>query len=108
MKPVQFLILAIAMTPVVPSLGEAAPRQGNEQTGNTANHAPSGLIVDIEGAAASQGRAVDASIRLRRQLRNGMTVSAGYRGLEGGADNDELYTFAWLNYATFSVGWQFQ
>jgi hypothetical protein len=65
------------------------------------------LIVDMEGAAAPQGRAVDASIRVQRSFRNGMTISAGYRGLEGGADNDELYTFAWLNYATFAVGWRF-
>jgi hypothetical protein len=65
------------------------------------------LIVDIEGAGASQGRAVDASIRVQRTLPNGMTLSAGYRGLEGGADNNELYTFAWLNYASFAVGWRF-
>lgn len=66
------------------------------------------LVVDIEGAAASQGRAVDAAIRVQRELRNGMTLGVGYRGLEGGADNDELYTFAWLNYLTLSVGWQFR
>lgn len=51
---------------------------------------------------------MDAAIRVQRELRNGMTLGVGYRGLEGGADNDELYTFAWLNYVTLSVGWQFR
>lgn len=68
--------------------------------------ADSSLVVDVEGAAAPQGRAVDASISLQRQLRNGMTWSIGYRGLEGGADNDTVYTFAWLHFLTLSVGWQ--
>lgn len=26
---------------------------------------------------------------------------------EGGADNDELYTFAWLHYLTFGAGYRF-
>jgi hypothetical protein len=30
-------------------------------------------------------------------------LMAGYRLLEGGADNDEVYTFSMFNYAVFGV-----
>jgi len=30
-------------------------------------------------------------------------VSAGYRTVEGGADVDEVYNFAWLHYAVGSL-----
>lgn len=64
------------------------------------------LVIDVEAAAAPQGRAVDATIRVQRRLRNGMTLGVGYRGLEGGADNDTVYTFAWLHYLALSASWQ--
>ncbi len=38
---------------------------------------------------------------------SGWYAAAGYRTLEGGADNDDVYAFAWLHYAQVSVGRRF-
>jgi len=65
------------------------------------------LVFDIEGAAASPGRAVDAILQYRHDMPGGWHWSAGYRTLEGGADNDSVYTFAWLHYAAFTLGYRF-
>lgn len=65
------------------------------------------LVFDVEAAAASPGRALDATLQYRHELPNGWHWSAGYRTLEGGADNDTVYTFAWLHYAAFAVGYRF-
>jgi len=64
-------------------------------------------ILDVEGAGAPQGRAIDAALKLRYDWPSGWSASAGYRTLEGGADNDSVYTFAWLHYALLSVGYRF-
>ena len=64
-------------------------------------------ILDVEGAGASQGRAIDAALKLRYEWPSGWNASAGYRTLEGGADNDSVYTFAWLHYALLTVGYRF-
>ncbi len=64
-------------------------------------------ILDVEGAGASQGRAIDAALKLSYEWPSGWHASAGYRTLEGGADNDSVYTFAWLHYALLSVGYRF-
>ena len=64
-------------------------------------------ILDLEGAWAPMGRAVDAAIMARYEFDSGWYVAPGYRTLEGGADNDDVYTFAWLHYAQFSVGYRF-
>lgn len=65
------------------------------------------MILDFEGAAASQGRAIDASLKLRHQLDDNWDMSIGYRTLEGGADTDSLYTFAWIHYANLTIGYRF-
>ncbi|HEY7885864.1 MAG TPA: hypothetical protein VIC08_13050 [Cellvibrionaceae bacterium] len=65
------------------------------------------LVLDVEGAAASAGRAIDASLKFYYQLPSGLQLSMGYRTLEGGADNDSLYTFAWVHYAALGVGYTF-
>lgn len=64
-------------------------------------------ILDAEGLAAPQGRALDAAVKLRYQLESGAGVSAGYRMLEGGADNKKVYTFAWLHYGLISFDYRF-
>lgn len=64
------------------------------------------LVLDVDGAVAPQGRAIDATVRVERSFGRGLTVGLGYRGLEGGADNDDVYNFAWLHYAALTVGWQ--
>lgn len=65
------------------------------------------VVLDVEGAGASQGRAIDASLKFHYTLQDGWDLSIGYRTLEGGADNDSLYTFAWLHYGALGVGYRF-
>jgi hypothetical protein len=40
-------------------------------------------------------------------LAENWSLSAGCRTLEGGADTDTIYTFAWLHYAAFSIAYRF-
>ncbi|MFO7655418.1 MAG: hypothetical protein R6X25_16580 [Candidatus Krumholzibacteriia bacterium] len=61
------------------------------------------LRLDADAAAASQGRAVDAAIRLERRLAQRVHVGAGYRVLEGGADVSETYAFGLFHYAVLSL-----
>ncbi len=65
------------------------------------------LVLDFDGAAAPQGRAIDVSLQLQYALASGWNVFGGYRTLEGGADNDSVYTFAWLHFATIGAGYRF-
>lgn len=66
------------------------------------------LALDALAAAAPQGRAVDASLRLAYERPSGWRVFAGYRTLEGGADNDSVYTFAWIHYGVAGIGYRFR
>jgi hypothetical protein len=65
------------------------------------------VILDMEGAWSPMGRAVDTALKGQYDFESGWYVSAGYRTLEGGADNDSVYTFAWLHYALAEVGYRF-
>lgn len=56
------------------------------------------LLIDGDALAAPQGRAEDLLAALEYRLSDHYAVRAGYRILEGGADNDEVYNFALLNY----------
>ena len=64
---------------------------------------PLGLLFDADALAAPQGRAEDVLLAATWALREGVAVYAGYRTLEGGADNDEVYNFAWFHYAVAGV-----
>jgi hypothetical protein len=44
---------------------------------------------------------------MKYDLSKNWTLAAGYRTLEGGADVDDVYTFAWLHYATASIAFRF-
>ncbi len=65
------------------------------------------LVADVEAAAAPQGRAIDAAFKVRHELPSGWHVYGGYRTLEGGADNSNVYTFAWLHHAMVGIGYSF-
>jgi hypothetical protein len=58
-------------------------------------------IFRLEGdaLAAPQGRAEDIFAGILVPLNRNVTLKAGYRMLEGGADNNEVYTFAGFHYA---------
>ena len=58
--------------------------------------------------AASPGRAIDFALKVHYDLNDRWNVAVGYRTLEGGADNDKVYTFAWLHYAVASVRYDSQ
>ena len=61
-----------------------------------------GLLLEGDALAAPQGRAEDVMIAATYRLSDWLGLKAGYRILEGGAENDEVYNFALFNYA--SVG----
>jgi hypothetical protein len=65
------------------------------------------LELDADGLAAPQGRAFDVALKGRYELGPRVDLAVGYRTLEGGADVDAAYTFAWLHYAVASVAWRF-
>jgi hypothetical protein len=64
------------------------------------------LDLDVDALAGGPGRAEDATIRVGWDLGDHWTLRAGYRMVEGGADVDAVYTFAWLHYAVVSVAWR--
>jgi hypothetical protein len=63
--------------------------------------ATSRFAVELEADvfAAPQGRAEDVSLKGVLRLSDRVELDFGYRLLEGGADNDEVYTFAFFHYA---------
>jgi hypothetical protein len=65
------------------------------------------LELTADGLAAPQGRAFDISLQVCRDLGDNMEAALGYRTLEGGADVDEVFTFAWLHYAAASLAWRY-
>lgn len=68
-------------------------------------HHSVGLLIDGDALAAPQGRAEDVRIALEYRLSEHLGLSAGYRILEGGADNDEVYSFALFHYASFALSY---
>ena len=61
------------------------------------------LELEADALAAPQGRAEDVSLKGVVRLSDRVEVDFGYRLLEGGADNDEVYTFAFFHYAVAGV-----
>jgi len=61
-----------------------------------------GVLLEGDALAAPQGRAEDVLIAATYRVSDRLGLKAGYRILEGGADSDEVYSFALFNYA--SVG----
>jgi len=56
------------------------------------------LLLDGDAAAAKQGRAEDVLLALQYRLSGRLSLRAGYRILEGGADVEEVYNFALVHY----------
>jgi hypothetical protein len=61
------------------------------------------LRAELDGLAAPQGRAFDGSLTLLHDAHERWSVGLGYRTLEGGADNSDVYTFAWLHQVFLTV-----
>ena len=52
--------------------------------------------VDLDGLAAPQGRAFDLALKVSYGKAE-RRISLGFRTLEGGADNDKVFTFSWFH-----------
>jgi hypothetical protein len=61
------------------------------------------LLFDFDGLAGGPGRAFDSSLKFGYDLGDRWQVTVGYRTLEGGADVESVYNFAWLHYVAFSI-----
>lgn len=65
------------------------------------------LNAELDALAGGPGRAIDLGVRLEYTLNKRWAIGAGYRGLEGGADTDDVYNFAWFNSFTLSAMYKF-
>ena len=66
-----------------------------------------GLLVEGDALAAPQGRAEDVFAGLRFQPAKSIGLKVGYRVLEGGADNEEVYNFTLFHYLSAGAVWRF-
>ncbi len=65
------------------------------------------FLMDGDALAAPQGRAEDVLAALTVKVSDRIDCKIGYRILEGGADNDEVYNFALIHYASLGVSLHF-
>lgn len=62
-----------------------------------------GLLFEGDALAAPQGRAEDVLLAATYRVSDRFRIKAGYRLLEGGADNDEVYNFTLVNYGVVGI-----
>ena len=62
-----------------------------------------GVVLDADALMAPQGRAEDVLLAATWAASDRVVLRVGYRTVEGGADNDEVYNFTWLHYAVSGV-----
>ncbi len=65
------------------------------------------LLTYGDAAWSPYGRAEDIFAGLLYRFNEGAALMVGYRILEGGADNDTVYTFSMFHYAVFGVEMRF-
>lgn len=65
------------------------------------------FLLDGDALAAPQGRAEDVLAALQFNASENMVLKAGYRIVEGGADNAEVYNFALIHYASIGATFHF-
>ena len=65
------------------------------------------FTADFDGLAGGPGRAFDISAKLLYDTGDHWRFGVGYRTLEGGVDNDDVYNFAWFHTALFTVDYRF-
>ncbi len=66
-----------------------------------------GLLLEGDALAVPSGRAEDVMLALTWQLLPPITLHAGYRILEGGADNSKVYTFSMFHYGLLGCSLRF-
>jgi hypothetical protein len=65
------------------------------------------FLADADFAAAPQGRAIDFTAKLYYEMNDRWSLGFGYRTIEGGADNDSVYTFSWFHQAVAALAYRF-
>lgn len=65
------------------------------------------FLLDLDALAGGPGRAEDLSLKLSYDVCDRWSVAGGYRTVEGGADVDEVYNFAWFNSLVVSAVYRF-
>jgi hypothetical protein len=65
------------------------------------------FVVDFDGAAAPQGRALDLGLKLAYQLNAHLGFSLGLRTLEGGVDNKKNTNLVRFDYVTLGIRYRF-
>jgi hypothetical protein len=68
---------------------------------------PFGLLFEADALAAPQGRAEDLHLALEYTPVEALSLRGGYRMVEGGADNDQVYTFTWIHYGVVGATLRF-
>ncbi|PWH86611.1 hypothetical protein [Brumimicrobium oceani] len=66
-----------------------------------------GLVLEGDALAAPQGRAEDIQLAVSYNYSNNFDFRLGYRILEGGADNNEVYNFSLFHYASLGITYTF-
>ena len=61
---------------------------------------------EFDGLAGGPGRAFDVTAWVERAMGDGWLLRAGYRTIEGGADVDQVRSFAWLHYLLVGAEWR--
>jgi hypothetical protein len=64
-----------------------------------------GFILEGDALGSSQGRAIDAQAAVTYDLSENLRLRGGYRILEGGADNAEVYNFSLFHYASVGISY---
>jgi hypothetical protein len=65
------------------------------------------VLFDFDGLAGGPGRAFDIALKLGHDFSRHWSVTGGYRMVEGGADVDAVYNFAWFHFAVVSGVYRF-
>ena len=65
------------------------------------------LLFDFDGLAGGPGRAFDVALKVGYESGDHWGISAGYRTIEGGADVESVYNFAWFHQAVASGVYRF-
>jgi len=65
------------------------------------------ITLDVDALAGGPGRAEDVATKVAYSVSERWILAAGYRTLEGGADVDAVFAFAWLHYAAVSALYRF-
>lgn len=64
-------------------------------------------LFDFDGLAGGPGRAFDVALKLGYFLDGRWGITGGYRTIEGGADVESVYNFAWFHFGVVSGVYRF-